>query len=357
MREDHMALRSVAVVLIEPVALFEFGVAAEVFGIDRTEDGVPPFDYRVCTADPTRPVRSGGTAPVGISVDHGLAALKGVDLVVVPATTARDYPEELLQGLRDAHAAGATLLTVCSGVFVLAAAGLLHGRAATCHWKSLDELNQRHPDLTLEPNKLFVDSGSIITSAGTAAGIDACLHLVRRELGSEVANRIARRMVVPPQRDGGQQQFVETPVPQHDADRLAPLLDWATANLAEEHTVTTLAARALMSPRTFARRFVAEVGITPHQWLLRQRILRARHLLEQSVEPVDRIAELVGFGSAAVLRQHFRRETGLAPGDYRKRFGTVVEEPGTQANSWSSSPGVLATATVSASSPGAAYPH
>lgn len=319
-----MALHSVAVVLIEPVALFEFGVAAEVFGLDRTDDGVPPFDYRVCTADPTRPVHSGGTAPVQIGVADGLAALQGADLVVVPATAARDYPDELLQALRDAHAAEATLLTVCSGVFVLAAAGLLDGRVATCHWQSHAELAERHPELTVEPNKLFVDTGSIITSAGTAAGIDACLHVVRRELGSEVANRIARRMVVPPQRDGGQQQFVETPIPHHDADRLAPLLDWVTAHLAEYHTVESLADRALMSPRTFARRFVAEVGITPHQWLLRQRVLRTRHLLEQSDEPVDKIAELVGFGSAAVLRQHFRRETGLAPVDYRKRFGAAA---------------------------------
>lgn len=319
-----MALHSVAVVLVEPVALFEFGVAAEVFGLDRTEDGVPPFDYRVCTADPSRPVRSGGTSPVQIGVDADLAALRDVDLVIVPATSARDYPDELLQALRDAHADGATLLTVCSGVFVLAAAGLLDGRAATCHWQSQAELADRHPDLTIEPNKLFVDTGSIITSAGTAAGIDACLHLVRRELGSEVATRIARRMVVPPQRDGGQQQFVETPVPDHDADRLAPLLDWVTANLADDHTVDTLAERALMSSRTFARRFVAEVGITPHQWLLRQRVLRARHLLEQSDASVERISELVGFGSAAVFRQHFRRETGLAPLDYRKRFGAAA---------------------------------
>lgn len=319
-----MALRSVAVVLIEPVALFEFGVAAEVFGLDRTDDGVPPFDYRVCTTDPTRPVRTGGTAPVQINVEHGLTALRDADLVIIPATTARDYPEELLQALRDAHAAGTTLLTVCSGVFALAATGLLQGRVASCHWQSHAELAERYPELTIEPNKLFVDEGSIITSAGTAAGIDACLHLVRRELGSEVANRIARRMVVPPQRDGGQQQFVETPVPEHDADRLAPLLDWASANLAEPHTVGTLAARALMSPRTFARRFSAEVGTTPHQWLVRQRVLRARHLLEQTDESVERIAALVGFASATVLRQHFRREIGLAPGDYRKRFGVAA---------------------------------
>lgn len=329
-----MPLHSVAVMLMEPVALFEFGVPAEVFGVDRTDDGVPAFDYRVCATDPSQPLLSGGTAPVRIGVDAGLEAVQGADLVILPATTARNYPTELLTAVKDAYADGATILTVCTGLYILATTGLLDGRTATCHWKYLDDIAQRYPQIRLDPNRLFVDEGRIITSAGTAAGIDACLHLVRRELGSEVANRIARRMVVPPQRDGGQQQFVETPIPDHDADRLAPLLDWISENLDQEHTVESLAERALMSPRTFARRFVAEVGSTPHQWLLGQRVLRSRHLLEQTQEPIDRVAELVGFGSAAVLRQHFRRATGLAPLQYRRRFGSGETSAGISADRW-----------------------
>lgn len=320
-----MSLSSVGVVLIEPVALFEFGVAAEVFGMDRRDDGVPLLDYRVCTEDPSRPLTTNGTASTTIGVALDLTALEGVDLVVVPATGARVFSSELLQAIRQAHDRGATLLTVCSGIHVLAEAGLLDGLAATSHWRYADELAERFPGVNWEPDKLFVDAGSIISSAGTAAGVDACLHLVRRELGSHIATRIARRMVVPPLRDGGQQQFVETPIPQRHSDRLAPLLDWVAGNLAMDHTVETLAERAAMSPRTFARRFVAEIGITPHQWLLRQRVLQARRLLEQTDLPVDRVAERVGFGSATVLRQHFRRETGLAPLDYRKRFGLAPQ--------------------------------
>lgn len=316
-----MALEKVAAVLIEPVAIFEFGVASEVFGIDRREDGVPLLDFRVCAADPSRPLATNGITPTLIGVEEDLSALAGADLVVITATGARRFSDELLTAIREAHEAGAILLSVCSGVFPLAATGLLDGRAATSHWMYIERLAAQYPQVHWEPNKLFVDTGSIVSSAGTAAGVDACLHLVRRELNSEIATKIARRMVVPPQRDGGQQQFVETPIPEHHSDRLAPLLDWVAGNLSEEHTVESLAKRAAMSPRTFARRFVAEIGITPHQWLLRQRVLQARRLLEQTDLPVDQVADRVGFGSATVLRQHFRKETGLAPLDYRKRFG------------------------------------
>lgn len=318
-----MALRSVAVLLIEPVAVFEFGVAVEVFGLDRSAQGIPLLDFRVCAEAPSRPLATSATAATRIVADHDLAGLEGADLVVIPATGSRAFAPEVLEAVRRAYAAGATLLTVCSGAFVLAETGLLDGRAATSHWFHHDELASRYPQVRWEVNRLFVDEDRIITSAGTAAGIDACLHLVRRELGADIATRIARRMVVPPQRDGGQQQFVEVPLPEHHADALAPLLDWVVAHLAEEHTVESLAARAMMSPRTFARRFVAEVGSTPHQWLLGQRVLEARRLLEETELPVEQVADSVGFGSAAVLRQHFRRATGLAPLDYRRRFGAA----------------------------------
>src|SRR5689334_11191041 len=222
-------LRSVAVLLLDESAVFEFGVLCEVFGLDRRDDGVPLLDFRVCGVRAGEPVTT--TAGVQVVPVHGLDGLRGADLVAVPATRLREFPEEALAALRDAHAAGATLLTVCSGVFVLGAAGLLDGRRCTVHWKSADELRERHPEAIVDPDVLFVDDGNLVTSAGTAAGIDAALHLVRRELGPTVVNTIARRMVVPPQRDGGQRQFVEQPVPQCSADGLAPTLDWVVGHL------------------------------------------------------------------------------------------------------------------------------
>ena len=249
--------------------------------------------------------------------------MAGSDLVIASATTIRepgDYPPGVLEALRDAYAAGATLLSLCSGAFMLGAAGLLDGRRCTTHWKYVEEMAATYPEAVLDPRALYVDDGNLITSAGTAAGIDACLHLVRRELGTAIATKIARRMVVPPQRDGGQQQFVEMPIPAYESDSLAPVLTWVLAHLAEPHTASSLARRAMMSDRTFARRFSAETGTTPHRWLTQQRILAARSLLEESDLGVEQIATRVGFNSAVVMREHFRREIGLAPVDYRRRF-------------------------------------
>ena len=223
--------------------------------------------------------------------------------------------------MRAAHAAGSILLSVCSGSFVLGAAGLLDGRRCTTHWLYADELQRRHPAAEVDPSVLFVDEGDIVTSAGTAAGIDACLHLIRRELGAATANTIARRMVVPPQRDGGQQQFVALPVPECSSDGFAELLDEVVASLSEQHTVASLARRASLSERTFVRRFAAETGTTPHKWLSQQRVLAARRLLEESDLSVEQVADRTGFNSAVVLRDHFRRATGLAPLAYRRRFG------------------------------------
>ncbi len=312
-------LHKIAVVLMEDVAVFEFGVLAEVFGIDRTDDGVPPFDFRVCSIRPGEPLRTSSHSQV--IAPYGLEVLEDADLVAVPATTVRDeYPEVVLEALRAASDRGAQLLTVCSGAFVLGAAGLLDGVRCTTHWRYAAAFTARYPDAKLDPDVLFVDDLNIITSAGTAAGIDACLHLVRRELGTAVATSIARRMVVPPQRDGGQRQFVDLPVPETAGESLQPVLDWMMDNLTVEHTVPALARRAQMSDRTFARRFVAETGTTPHKWLTLQRVLRARTLLEETSLGIEEIATASGFGTAALLRHHFRRVVGVSPQDYRRTF-------------------------------------
>jgi len=231
----------------------------------------------------------------------------------------------VLDALRDAHARGAWVLSICSGAFALGDAGLLDGRRCTTHWLHAAALAARFPHATVDPDVLFVEDDRIITGAGTAAGIDACLHLVRRELGAAAAASVARRMVVPPQRDGGQAQYVETPLPPV-ADTLAPLLTWMLEHLDDDLGVPELAARALMSPRTFARRFRAETGATPAAWVARQRVARAQELLERTDAPVDEVARRVGFGTGALLRHHFARTLGTTPLAYRRQF-TCTDAP------------------------------
>lgn len=312
-------LKTVAALLIDHVAPFEFGVISEIFGIDRSDDGVPPFEFRVCGERAGQPIPT--TVGLQMVPEHGLDALVGADLVAVPACRVReDYPPDVLAALRAAHERGSTLLSVCSGAFVLGAAGLLDGRPCTTHWHHADAFAERFPSALLDPDVLFVDDGSIVTSAGTAAGIDAALHLVRRELGSAVAIAIARRMVVAPQRDGGQRQFVDLPVPVCTGDSLTPILAWMLENLADEHSVSALAKRAAMSERTFARRFAAETGTTPHRWLSTQRVLHARTLLEETTLGVDEVARRCGFSTGALLRHHFQKIVGVAPADYRRTF-------------------------------------
>jgi transcriptional regulator GlxA family with amidase domain len=315
-------LKDIAVVVLDGFSPFELAVPCEVFGSDRTDEGLPGYDFAVVAGE-RGPLRS----DVGFTLHtaFGLDRLDSADLVVVPATgderrTRDDWPQPLLAALQRTVARGGRVLSVCTGAFVLGAAGLLDGRACTTHWRHARLLASMYPAAKVDSSVLYVDADPVITSAGTAAGIDACLHLVRREQGSRVANAIARRMVVPPHRDGGQAQYVERPVGEFACDTLAEVLEWMERNLDKQLSVTQLASLASMSPRTFARRFVQETGTTPQRWLTGQRILLAQQLLEETDETIDVIAERAGFGNSTAFRHHFRIWRNTTPNAYRHLF-------------------------------------
>lgn len=312
-------LRNVAVIALDQVATFELGVLCEVFGTDRTADGFPGYRFDVCTVD-GRPVRTRSGFPLIPHAD--LAPIESADLVAVPAhSLGTVVPEPVLATLHRAAERGAYVLSLCSGAFVLGEAGLLDEHECTTHWRYVDELQRRNPLARVCCNSLYVQDGRLLTSAGTAAGIDACLHLIRQEHGSAVATRLARRMVVPPHRDGGQAQYIETPIPKApEAPTLEPLLGWLMEHLDRPVTVDDLAARAGLAPRTFARRFRAETGTTPHDWLTNQRVLLARRLLEETRLGVETVAGQAGFGDAAALRHHFTHRVGTTPHAYRVTF-------------------------------------
>ncbi|MGI8608042.1 MAG: helix-turn-helix domain-containing protein [Candidatus Dormibacteria bacterium] len=313
-------LKNVVAFIGENSSPFELGVICEVFGFDRTSDGLPAYDFAVCAVKPGPLMTQVGFR---IDVPFGLERLAAADLIAIPGWDQVDAPPapEVLEALRDAVRRGARVMSVCTGAFVLAAAGLLDGRRATTHWRHAAELARRYPAIEVDPNVLYVDDGSVLTSAGTAAGIDLCLHILRQEHGAAVANDVARRMVVPPHRDGGQAQYIETPVSDHvPGDDLALILDWVQAHLDQPLAVGDLAARALMSVRTFNRRFVAVTGTTPHRWINSQRIRMAQRLLEETELDVEQVAQQTGFGTAATLRQHFSRHRGISPQLYRRNF-------------------------------------
>jgi len=301
--------------------VFEMAVACEVFGTDRSADGIPSWDFAVCLTS-AGPIQARGGA-FSIDSPHGLARADVADLLIVPAwpEAAGDPPEPMVRTLRAAVERGAWVLGYCSGTFALAAAGLLEGRRATTHWWYEERFRARFPEVDLHPDVLYVAEPPVLTSAGTAAAIDLSLHVIRLVDGPEVANALARRMVVPPHRDGGQAQYIERPLPDDATCRdLGGLLGWMTEHLAVELTVEELARQAHMSPRTFARRFRAETGTTPHHWLTGQRVLHAQRLLETTHLDIDRIAERCGFGSAATLRHHFIGWVGTSPQQYRRTF-------------------------------------
>ena len=315
-------LTNVAVLAFDGVAPFELGVLHEAWGSDRSDEGLPVLDFAVC-APGGRPVTT--EAGFGITVQHDLGRAEEADLLAVPAGGGADVPDCVLDTLRAGYERGARILSLCTGAFVLGRAGLLDGRSCTTHWRHSDELARQFPLAKVEPEVLYVDDDRVLTSAGTAAGIDACLYLWRQEFGAAAASTVARRMVVPPQRAGGQAQYIRTPVPDCDVETLGPMLVWMTTHLDEQHTVESLARDASRSPRTFARRFRAETGTTPHAWITSQRVLRAEELLETTDQSVDRIAEGVGFGTAAMLRHHFTKARSVSPQQYRRTFSSLEQ--------------------------------
>ncbi|HWS35263.1 MAG TPA: helix-turn-helix domain-containing protein [Actinoplanes sp.] len=311
-------LRSVAVIAMDEVAVFEMGVLCELFGYDRTAEGLPAYEFAVCSA---------GGAPVtthagfSITPSYDLSFAETADLVAIAPNDTREAPPEVLDLLRRAHTRGAWVMSVCTGAFTLGRAGLLDGRRCTTHWRHTDRLAAEFPHAKVDPGVLYVVDDNILTSAGTAAAIDAGLHLVRAEQGSAVATQLARRMVMPPHRDGGQAQFIETPIPSSvDCETIQPLLTHVLETLDRPHTVDTMADLVHMAPRTFARRFRSETGATPHDWLTNQRVLLARRLLEDTDLGVDAIASRAGFGSAQTLRHHFSQRLDTTPQSYRSTF-------------------------------------
>ena len=302
------------------VGSFGLGVVSEVFGYDRSADGLPRYDFAVASVAPGVVRTDTGLQLV---VEHGLERVVSADLVCVLGWehTDRTPPEPLLQALRDTVARGGRIMSHCTGAFVVAASGLLDGRTVATHWAFADELARRFPAVHVDPDVLYVDDDPLFSSAGTAAGIDTCLHLLRREHGASVANAVARRLVVPPHREGGQAQYVTASVPEvDDTSRLREVLVWAQEHLEQDLSVDELAARALMSPRSFARHFRAATGSTPHAWLLGQRVARAQQLLETTELSIDEVARHSGLGAAATLRHHFALRLGTSPQAYRRTF-------------------------------------
>ncbi|HFV9236816.1 transcriptional regulator FtrA [Enterobacter mori] len=310
----------VVVLAYDGLCTFEFGVAVEIFGLPRPEMGESWYRFAVAGVDEGELRATGG---IRILADGDLSLLERADLILVPGWRGIDaaVPDALCDALRRASARGCQLLSICSGVFVLAATGLLDRRKATTHWRYIEALKTRYPAIDVVEDVLYQDEGDILTSAGSAAGIDLCLHVVRRDYGMEAANRVARRLVIPPHRDGSQTQQLSRPVAQlRESQRLGQLFDFLHQHLALAHTVDSLARRVGMSQRTFLRRFQDATGTTPTRWLLNERLLRAKDYLENSKLSIDSIAEQTGFGQAATLRHHFRQHYALSPARYRKQF-------------------------------------
>ena len=317
--KDHL----VAALAYDGLCTFEFGCVVEMFSLARPELGIDWYRFAVCSAE-RGPLRAAGG--IQVVAPYGLNMLGRADTIIVPGWRNADEtpPEPLLRALRRAHARGARLASICSGVFVLAAAGVLDGRAATTHWRYASKLHERFPSIEVKTQALYVDEGQVVTAAGSAAGLDMLLHLVRRDHGAKVANRVAQRLVIPPHRLGDQAQFLPRPMRVDEAARLSRLMDWVRAHPAHPHTPASLAGRAAMSVRTLQRQFQESVGLTPVEWITRERVCAARELLESSRRPIADIAERTGFGSEESFRRHFRLITGVSPATYRRQFATAT---------------------------------
>ncbi len=318
-------IETIAVLAFDGISPFHLSVPCLVFGDEGAAPDAPRFRLKVCAETPG-PLRT--TAGFTIDAVHGLGALRGAGIVIVPSWHDSGTPASpaLLQALRAAHRRGATIVGLCLGAFLLAEAGLLDARPATTHWQWVASFSQRYPAVRLQPDVLYVDDGQLLTSAGTAAGIDCCLHLLRVRCGAEAANRAARRMVVAPHRQGGQAQYIEEPVRlTPERDQLTPLLEWLSAHLDQPHALDDLARRSLMSRRTFTRRFRSATGTTVGRWLQGQRLALAQRLLETSNRSIEAVAADSGFGSALVLRQHFNAALKVSPSAYRRQFSMPTQ--------------------------------
>lgn len=312
--------KTIAVIVFDRISPFHLSVPCAVFGEDRRDAGVPLFDFLVCRAEKKALKTNIG---FGLTGFHDLDALPRAGTIIVPSWRDPNElpPKALLMALREAETRGATIVGLCLGSYVLAAAGLLNGRRATTHWFWAEDLAWRYPQILVDPDVLYVDEGEIVTSAGGAAGLDCCLHLLRRSQGAEIANRVARRLVVPPHRQGGQAQYIETPLRATTTiDRFAKMIEWLETCLDQPHTIDSLAERSCMGRRTLTRRFRQETGTTIGEWLLSRRLALAQRMLETTTKSIDLIAQESGFGSAVSLRLHFKKALRTSPARYRKEF-------------------------------------
>jgi AraC family transcriptional activator FtrA len=314
---------TISVLVFDGMAPFELGVVVEIFGLPRPELPVPWYDLRICAEEPGRPLRAVGGFTM--TAEHGLEEFAAADTVMVVAVpdVRAEIPPAVVEALRTAHRRGARMVSICSGAFALAAAGLLDGRRATTHWRYAALLQQRHPRVLVDPDVLYVDGDDLLTSAGSAAGLDLCLHLIRKDHGARIANSVARRLVIPPHREGGQAQFVEaavSPVPEDDA--VARAMAWALDHLAEPITVADLARQARQAPRTFIRHFGRQAGTSPLRWVIVQRVMASLPLLEGGTMPIEEIGAAVGFDSPVTFRHHFTRAMRTSPSAYRRTFST-----------------------------------
>ncbi len=315
----------VVAVAYDRLCTFEFGCVVEMFALQRPELGVPWYRFAVCSSE-RRGLRAAGG--VTVSAPYSLKIMERADTIIVPGWRDADEPppEDLVRKVRAAYDRGARVCSICSGVFVLAAAGVLNGKTVTTHWRYATRLQQRYPQLRVAPNALYVDEGRVVTSAGSAAGLDMLVHLVRRDYGPRIANQVAQRLVIPPHRDGDQAQFVPRPVAQQQTGRLSRLLDWIRAHLDSPHSLASLSKRASMSPRTLLRRFREATGLAPGEWLIHERVALAREMLESGKMSISQISDRVGFGSDESFRRHFRLRVGASPRAYQRRFLRAAEQ-------------------------------